>query len=38
MSSGETEAIFESAEDQVTVKLQFREGVTWQLGERPTAV
>jgi hypothetical protein len=37
MSSGEMEAMFDSAEDQVRVKPQFREGVTWQLGDATDA-
>ena len=36
MSSGEMEAMFDSAEDQVRVKSQFR-GVTWQLGDATDA-
>ena len=31
-SSGEMEALFDSDGDQVTVKPQFREGITWHLG------
>jgi hypothetical protein len=34
---GEMEAMFDSAEDQVRVKPQFREGVTWQLGDATDA-
>jgi hypothetical protein len=36
MSSGEMEAMFDSAEDQVRVKSQFL-GVTWQLGDATDA-
>jgi chemotaxis methyl-accepting protein methylase len=32
-SSGEMEALFDSDGDQVTVKPQFREGITWHLGD-----
>jgi hypothetical protein len=33
MSSGEMEAMFDREEGQVRVKPQFREEVTWQLGD-----
>jgi hypothetical protein len=33
MSSVEVEAMFEREEGRVRVKPQFREGVTWQLGD-----